>query len=444
MTSRKAWIAGLLGVVALASTRPAEAQIGGIPGAGAAGPAAGASALGGATSALGAAPAAAQPATLGGFLGLSKANLAACKAKICASQFGQLLNSMTVPASAFTGGIVPLLCPPVPTDQQLAAMQAMGAGGAQAVAAKIMKDEADAKARVAAVEYLGTVDCRYWKEARDALINALRSDRNECVRYAAARVLGSGCCCSKEVIEKLRIVVSGEEDKDPAEASPRVRAAAFAALQNCLAKVPEVIPPEDNKPKIEIEGGPSPLPDTRPQIVPERSAMASRDPASVAAGYVSQGGPALSPADEAMRRKSFSQTVEDARRTMFEISQASRPVVVLPPGKQSVFHALAKARQDVDVTVRRRAADQGVAAPTSAPASGHDHSQSARGAMADPGLNPTSYVVPTNRARTAPIAEIPAERAGARGADNAQNSMNKRGLLGYLIKPKTQAAPSAE
>ena len=225
--------------------------------------------------------------------------------------------------------------------------QAGGAAGAQAVAGKIMKDEADAKARVAAVEYLGTVDCRYWKEARDALINALRSDRNECVRYAAARVLGSGCCCSKEVIEKLRIVVSGEEDKDPAEASPRVRAAAFAALQNCLAKVPEVIPPEEvEKPRLRNDASPNPLPDVKPRLVPERAAMAANDPGNVAAGYVAQERiPALSPADEAMQRKTFSQAVDDARRTLFDLSsQNARPAVVLPPGKQSVFHALVKAR----------------------------------------------------------------------------------------------------
>jgi hypothetical protein len=433
MTSRTAWIAGLLGVAAFASAPRAEAQIGGLPAAGTATPAAGASALGAAPAVLGAAPAAAaQPTTLWGFLGLSKTNLAACKAKICASQIGQLLNSMTVPASGFTGGIVPLLCPPVPTAAQLAAMQGLGgAGGAQAVAAKIMQDEADAKARVAAVEYLGTVDCRYWKEARDALINALRSDRNECVRFAAARVLGSGCCCSKEVIEKLRIVVSGEEDKDPAEASPRVRAAAFAALQNCLAKVPEVIPPEEPVP-LTPEGAPAPLPDAKPRLVPERSAMAASDPANVAVGYLAQQQPpALSPADEAMRRKTFSQTIDDARRTMFDLSQTARPAVVLPPGKQSVFHALAKARQDVDVTVRRRAAAQGVQTPTSRPASNHEHATDA--ATFDPGVNPTSYVVPTNPTGVAP-------RGDALTADDAQASMNKRGLLGYFLKPKVRAA----
>lgn len=429
MTSRKAWIAGILSAAAFATAPRAEAQIPGVPGAGIAAPVAPAAAAG-----VPAAAGAAQPTTLWGFLGLSKSNLAGCKAKLCASQFGMMLNSMTTPASAFTGGIVPQFCPPIPTADQLAAMQKLGgANGAQAVAAKIMQDEADAKARVAAVEYLGTVDCRYWKEARDALINALRSDRNECVRYAAARVLGSGCCCSKEVIEKLRIVVSGEEDKDPAEVSPRVRAAAFAALQNCLAKVPEVIPPEEEKPSIEKEQGPSPLPDTKP-LRPERSAMANVDPASVPAGYTAQArGPALSPADEAMRRKSFSRTVEDARRTLFAVSNAPRPPMALPPGKQSVFHALAKARQDVDSVSRRKAAAQGTQAPAAGNANDHQHAAS--GTAVDPGVTPTSFVSPEAPSRTEPLAVPPS----APSADSTRVSMNKRGLIGYFVKPRADA-----
>src|SRR5437016_1696634 len=82
---------------------------------------------------------------------------------------------------------------------------------AAAAAAKIKADEAAAKARVAAVEYLGTVDCHYWPDATDALIMALRADRNECVRFAAASVLNSGCCCNKKTIEALNITVAGTE-----------------------------------------------------------------------------------------------------------------------------------------------------------------------------------------------------------------------------------------
>ena len=37
----------------------------------------------------------------------------------------------------------------------------------------IQADEAGAKAHRANVRYLGTVDCRYWPEATEGLINAL-------------------------------------------------------------------------------------------------------------------------------------------------------------------------------------------------------------------------------------------------------------------------------
>jgi hypothetical protein len=131
-----------------------------------------------------------------------------------------------------------------------------GPAGAQAAAAAIQADVAGAGARIAAIEYLATVDCHYWPEAEAALIGRLRGDRVECVRFAAARALGSGCCCTKKTIEALVLVVGGE-DKDgfPAETSERVRAAAIAALQNCLTRIdgresaPEKpVPPEPATP----------------------------------------------------------------------------------------------------------------------------------------------------------------------------------------------------
>ena len=71
---------------------------------------------------------------------------------------------------------------------------------------------------------------------RNALVTALLEDPNECVRFAAAKALNSGCCCNKDTIEALRICVSGETARkgNAPETSPRVKAAAFAALQNCL------------------------------------------------------------------------------------------------------------------------------------------------------------------------------------------------------------------
>jgi hypothetical protein len=178
--------------------------------------------------AIPAAPAAAMPAP--GFL----ASLGmACKAKkerCCASPLGKLLASVTRPMQAMTGGVFPSCCPPGPGAAELAAPGAVGA------AAKIQAEEAQAKARRAAVKFLATVDCHYYPEAEAALIAALRCDRNECVRWEAAHALASGCCCNKRTIEALTITVSGSErDGNPAETSFRVRAEAFGALEFCLA-----------------------------------------------------------------------------------------------------------------------------------------------------------------------------------------------------------------
>lgn len=114
----------------------------------------------------------------------------------------------------------------------LAELQAPGAVGA---ASQVKLDRANAEKRIEAVQYLGTVDCHVWPEAEDALIGALRGDRNECVRLTAAQVLLNCCCCTKKVIKALTEAANGTDcDGFPAEKSPRVRAAAQTALEKCL------------------------------------------------------------------------------------------------------------------------------------------------------------------------------------------------------------------
>ena len=382
--SHKAWTAGLLGV--LVWTSMARAQVPGVP----PGAAAGLGGLGGAAgpAAAGVPAAAAAPRTVWGMFGITHDNIAACKLKICRSPLGPMLSSMTAgPLGAVSGGLLTNCCPP-PTAAEIAALEAKGGPqGAAAVAAKIQADEADAKARVAAVEYLGTVDCRYWKEAQVALLNALRADRNECVRYAAARAFNNGCCCSKEVIETLRIVVAGEDsDGFPAESSTRIRGTAFAALQNCLMKVQmNNLPPEP----LEPEKGPAATPTTAPAIQPERAAAlpplpGSADPSHLAASHVAAL-PLLSPVPAAgqpasaarplsifearVRNKTFAGTVDEARRTLFVLSQTTPKVVTpgLPPGKQSVFHAVTKARQDLADASRAKTEAAHMNAPATMP-----------------------------------------------------------------------------
>jgi len=181
-----------------------------------------------------------------------------CKQTMCNSVLGQMLNNTLAPMSTFSGGLVPPLCPPNAVNPADLAKPSDSAAGA---AARIKADEADAKARAAAVRFLGTVDCHYWPEAQDALINALRADRNECVRLAAAVALGNGCCCTPKTITALGITVAGsDEDGNPSETSERVRSAAYVALSQCVDRFPA--PAEAGPP-------PEPTPPPRPEPTPE-------------------------------------------------------------------------------------------------------------------------------------------------------------------------------
>src|SRR5262249_61901957 len=172
--------------------------------------------------------AAAAPRTLWSFLGISQANCAACRQRICASQMGMLLHNGMRRFGALTGGLLPQICPDTPTASDLASD--LAAGGPQGVASQIKAAEAQAKAKIAALEYLATVDCSVWPEAEKAMIDSLRSDRTECVRYAAARALATGCCCTEKTAAALTNVIEGStEDGGLLDRSERVKAAAVQA-----------------------------------------------------------------------------------------------------------------------------------------------------------------------------------------------------------------------
>ncbi|MFL5329239.1 MAG: hypothetical protein ACJ8C4_10020 [Gemmataceae bacterium] len=215
-----------------------------------------------------AAVAPAQPGTLWSFLGISKPQLQECHRQCCAKPCGQFLNQLKMPLVLMSGGLIQSKC-----DNLLPSPADLADPGAVGAAAKIKADEAGAAARRAAMRYLGTVDCHYWPEAEAALIDGLRGDHNECVRFEAALALGNGCCCTKKTMEALRIASSCvDTDGNPKETSNRVRAAAVAALEHCLAcyiappvPVPEKLPegrrPEGEAvPNVEVVPVPPPPP----------------------------------------------------------------------------------------------------------------------------------------------------------------------------------------
>ncbi len=175
---------------------------------------------------------------------------------------GQLRERIREPLTKLTGGIIPPFAPKIPSVAELKDPGAVGA------AAKAKLDRAGAEERVKAIKYLGTLDCHYWPEAEEALIGALRADRNECVRYEAATALLHGCCCTCKVTVALSIAVScSEADGNPSERSARVRAVAAHALDRCLAsaccapELPPLVPELDKKDadkkdgKGPVEGG---------------------------------------------------------------------------------------------------------------------------------------------------------------------------------------------
>src|SRR5207302_4166245 len=128
---------------------------------------------------------------------------------------------------------------------------------------------------------------------------------------AAAKALNTGCCCDKKVIEALRLSVSGETtDGAPAETSPRVKASAFSALQNCLLKVPEDLPAEAPPVPAQPERSPNlvPLPGG-----PERTTGHGAENTHIAAGYTPTTAANRPPTfTDRLQHKTFTQTVDEA------------------------------------------------------------------------------------------------------------------------------------
>jgi hypothetical protein len=313
----KVWKTTLYASAVLAGIVPAAfSQATSVPAVGAAGPAA---------------PAAAAPAgptnNLWTFLCPSPAQKAACKEAFCNSAFGQLINNSTMPMSFMSGGLIPSCCPAV--DPAALDPTKTPPDSAEGTAARIKQDEANAKKRRAAVRYLGTVDCSHYRDAKKALIGALREDPNECVRYEAALALGNGCCCNKDTIYALTRTVAGDDlDKRPRENCERVRVAAVGALEHCLACYVEVTTPapvlergREGEPLPRPQGeqrprGPESLPS--PQKLPDGAKApdgSSADNAKAVAGR-----PATADVYESLQSVSIEKVVSDARLALEKVT----------------------------------------------------------------------------------------------------------------------------
>ncbi len=246
----------------------------------------------------------------GGFMAMCGEKLTECKDKICAMPMVQAMLNGLRPMTGLAGLGDLNCCPPlIGTPGATPSKEQLKDDGAVGTAAAIMKSEAEAKARRAAVRYLGTVDCRHWPEAETQLIKSLRTDPNECVRWEAALALSRGCCCNKNTIAALTDVLSEEpKDKHPVERSERVRAAAAGALGLCLATFTETVPEKPEKPET------------------------PKPPVASAPGTVNLAALEVQREQQAMRH-----VVDQARRTVSEYNHASSSGVTLPSGKRNLF-----------------------------------------------------------------------------------------------------------
>ena len=260
------------------------------------------------------------PTTIPGFLGFNKVSMTnlhlnspSCKAKFCASQIGSLVNNGMLPISGITGGLIGGCCPTVPTPAQLAAAERKAARKAWPRRSRPRRPRP--RRRSPRIEYLATVDCRYWPDAEKALIDRLRADRNECVRYAAARAMGTGCCCTKKTLAALKLVVEGADtDGNPSERSERVKSASWYALGHCVNRyVPS-----------------TPAPRERPSEPPRREYPAGYDPNPRAASY-----------EEIVANTPDAVLVSEARRVLAASARVA-PLgdQTMPTGSRSVFQAL--------------------------------------------------------------------------------------------------------
>lgn len=286
--------------------------------------------------------------------------LSNCKACLCNSALGRLLNGAMKPIEFVTGGVIPSPCPgpnqPANKSKNSGANSSASAGppGPQQAAEAIKQDQAQAKTRRDAVRYLATVPCHYYPEAEAALIKALRTDRSECVRWEAAHALAQGCCCSKRTIEALNLAASGsQKDGNPSELSMRVRIEAINALQYSLAlcgastRAPQRPETPTGSPETIKTPTPTPSPAPKRPELPAEKEPAVPQPAKVQqAGYYAE-----------VEEHSMQELLAESRRLIDSYQLTRAASLALPPRKSLVeLWQRASASHDGD-PVRRSVQD---------------------------------------------------------------------------------------
>lgn len=303
-------------------------------------------------SALGLAPGAPPPGptTVWDKLGLGAQQREFRRRKMCETPAGKIMGGVMGPMSKLSLGLVPPFCPPLPSLAELLDPGAIGASS------KMKLDKMNAPKRKQAVEALKGADCHYWPEAEDALIAALRTDRNEGVRYTAALVLQEGKCCTNKTIEALIISSSGSDrDGAPCESSALVRAAAAKALehcQKCMCNDPcgrqecepaPFFPPEE-RPREEPRTSDSAVTPTaaKPTPADDRDVYPPRPRWGPVVAAYSKPGPAAEPETEEeavkMEMKAYYGKVRRVRREVI-LAAARETLVRFPPPAEIVIPA---------------------------------------------------------------------------------------------------------
>jgi hypothetical protein len=266
------------------------------------------------------------------FLGLSQQQKEFCRRRICQTPLGQFLSNARRPFTLFTGGLIKPFCPDEPTKDELEDKGPVGA------AAKIKAQEAKAKARRAAIRYLGTVDCQRFPDAGGQLAKSLRGDTNECVRYEAALALATGCCCTKETMDALRISAScSDEDGQPKEQSDRVRAMALRALEHCLGCFTEKKEEEEKEPEK------TPTPESSGGKKDKVTLGQPLDDEGVQqAAVILPGMSRVATYEARLAVRSQYAVAAQAKKTLDEMTKNYDPKV-MPTGQRSLAHVLAHA-----------------------------------------------------------------------------------------------------